>query len=271
MIVFPNAKINLGLRILRKRADGFHDIETIMVPVGLSDALEIVPSADGQFAFTTSGIAIQGEPEENLCVKAFRMMQRKYGLPEVKMHLHKAIPAGAGLGGGSSDAAFALKLTRRLFSIKVCGDELHEMAAALGSDCPFFIENITSVASGRGEVLQPFPLSLNGYHLLLVKPDVSVSTPWAYSSITPSGMPLPAPDQLVQNPDAWDAMLVNDFEPAVMKAYPVISEVRNKIRSLGAFYTAMSGSGSAVFGLFNSPPVVKREDFSGMFVWQELR
>lgn len=269
MIVFPNAKINLGLRILRKRTDGFHDIETIMIPIGLSDALEIVPSADGKFAFTASGIAIQCDPEENLCVKAFRMMQRKYGLPEVKIHLHKAIPAGAGLGGGSSDAAFALKLTRRLFSIKVCGSELLEMAAALGSDCPFFIENKTSVAAGRGEALQPFPLSLKGYHLLLVKPDINVSTPWAYNNITPSGIPLPAPDQLRET-EAWDAMLVNDFEPAVMKTYPEIKEVRDRIRDLGAFYTAMSGSGSAVFGLFKSAPLVSKEDFSGMFVWQEL-
>lgn len=270
MITFPNAKINLGLRVLRKRPDGFHDIETIFYPIGLTDALEIVPSDDGKLSFALSGMALTDGGGDNLCVRAFRLMQQRYNLPEVKIFLHKTIPAGAGLGGGSSDAAFTLKLVRRLFGLKVSDDELKGMAAALGSDCPFFIENIPSFASGRGEVMQELPLTLKGKHLLLVKPDVAISTPWAYGAITPSGESLPAVNLLFAGSASWNHLLKNDFEAVVMEKYPVVKEIRDKMTEAGAFYAAMSGSGSSVFGLFDEKPTLGRHDFEGMFVWQEV-
>jgi len=271
MICFPNAKINLGLRVLRKREDGYHDIETIMYPIGLSDALEIVPAADGVFGFSATGIIVEGDAEDNLCVKAFRLMQLKFGLPEVKIHLHKVIPTGAGLGGGSSDAAFALKLLRRIFSIKNCNDDLRQMAAQLGSDCSFFVENIPALAKGRGEDLMKLSINLKGFHLLLVKPEIEVSTPWAYSKIIPSGISLPVANELSSDVKQWQSLLCNDFEPVVMDDYPRIRQIRNIMLDVGAVYSAMSGSGSAVFGLFSDQPETRGDDFKNMFVWtQEL-
>lgn len=271
MICFPNAKINLGLRVIRKRTDGYHDIETIMYPIGLSDALEIVPAADGLFGFSATGIIVEGDAEDNLCVKAFRLMQLKFGLPEVKIHLHKVIPTGAGLGGGSSDAAFALKLLRRIFSIKNCNDDLRQMAAQLGSDCSFFVENIPALAKGRGEDLLKFSISLKGYHLLLVKPELEVSTPWAYGKIVPSGISMPSYDQIPADFSQWQSLLCNDFEQVVMDEYPQIRQIRNRMLEMGALYSAMSGSGSAVFGLFSEQPEIHSDDFQNMFVWtQEL-
>jgi 4-diphosphocytidyl-2-C-methyl-D-erythritol kinase len=271
MITFPNAKINLGLRVVRKRIDGYHDIETIMYPIGLADALEVVPAADGIFGFSATGIIVEGDAEDNLCVKAFRLMQLKYGLPEVKIHLHKVIPTGAGLGGGSSDAAFALKLLRRIFSIKNCNDDLRQMAAQLGSDCSFFVENIPALAKGRGEDLMKLSIKLKGYHLLLVKPEIEVSTPWAYSKINPSGISLPAVKELSSDVYKWQSLLCNDFEPVVMDEYPHIKQIRNRMLEMGAVYSAMSGSGSAVFGLFNTHPEIHGDEFKNMFVWsQEL-
>lgn len=269
MITFPNAKINLGLRVIRKRTDGYHDIETIMYPIGLSDALEIVPAADGVFGFSATGIIVEGDAEDNLCVKAFRLMQLKYGLPEVKIHLHKVIPTGAGLGGGSSDAAFALKLLRRIFSIKNCDDDLRQMATQLGSDCSYFIENIPAFAKGRGEDLLNLSISLKGYHLLLVKPELEVSTPWAYGKIVPSGISMPAYDQIPADISQWQSLLCNDFEQVVMDEYPQIRQIRNRMLEMGAVYSAMSGSGSAVFGLFSDHPEIQGDDFKSMFVWTE--
>jgi 4-diphosphocytidyl-2-C-methyl-D-erythritol kinase len=271
MIVFPNAKINLGLRVIRKRTDGYHDIETIMYPIGLSDALEIVPAADGLFGFSATGIIVEGDAEDNLCVKAFRLMQLKFGLPEVKIHLHKVIPTGAGLGGGSSDAAFALKVLRRIFTIKNCNDSLRQMAAQLGSDCSFFVDNFPAIAHGRGEELMKLSITLKGYYLLLVKPEIEVSTPWAYSKISPSGISLPAANEIPSDVNTWQSLLSNDFESVVMDEYPQIRQIKNRMLEMGAVYSAMSGSGSAVFGLFNTHPEIQSDEFKNMFVWtQEL-
>jgi len=267
MIVFPNAKINLGLRVINRREDGFHNIETLIVPVGLSDALEITPAADGRFGFTASGIHIDGDPESNLCVKAFRLMQIHYDVPPVKIFLHKIIPTGAGLGGGSSDAAFALKLLNRIFSLDIDNNELSAMAAGLGSDCPFFIENRVSLATGRGEVIDPVDLSFSGFHIVIVKPSFSVQTEWAYKNIKPSGIRLPAFEDLSHNPSGWNGRLVNDFESIVVHKWPEIEEIKQTLLYLGAAYVAMSGSGSSVFGLFKELPDT-REFFKEMFVWK---
>ena len=251
MIVFPNAKINLGLRVVARREDGYHDIESVFLPVGLADALEITPSMDGRFSFASSGIVIGGDIESNLCVKAFRLMQRKYNVPALRIFLHKIIPAGAGLGGGSSDAAFTLKLINRMFSLKICNQELMERAAELGSDCPFFIENRPCLATGRGEHLQPIDPFFGRKFILIVKPDLSVSTAWAYSHVVPSGKHLPPPASIPENPRLWNSLLPNDFETAVFEEWPEIGQIKQLLLQMGAGYAAMSGSGSAVFGLFD--------------------
>ncbi|NTW26629.1 MAG: 4-(cytidine 5'-diphospho)-2-C-methyl-D-erythritol kinase [Lentimicrobium sp.] len=266
MIVFPNAKINIGLRVTERRNDGFHNIETIMVPVGLADALELTPASDGVFGFSSSGIPIDGPEESNLCVRAFRLMQKQHNLPEIKIHLHKIIPTGAGLGGGSSDAAFTLKLLNRMFSLKLCNTELVEMASELGSDCPFFIFNNPSVASGRGELLSPVNYRLNGFSILLVKPEVAVTTAWAYSQVKPSGMHIPDATDILHDPALWRDLLVNDFEEPVFRQWPEISAIKKQLLELGAVYAAMSGSGSAVYGIFKQLPDYQKH-FQDKFVW----
>ncbi|KAF0197327.1 MAG: 4-diphosphocytidyl-2-C-methyl-D-erythritol kinase [Bacteroidetes bacterium] len=267
MIVFPNAKINVGLRVTGRRADGFHNIETVMIPVKLADALEVTPASDGLFAFTMSGIPVDGPEDLNLCVKAFRMMQKRYRLPEVKIHLHKVIPSGAGLGGGSSDAAFTLKLLNRLFLLKLCNNELAGMAAELGSDCPFFIENRPVLATGRGEVLSQVKADFSKWNIILVKPPVSVSTAWAYSHVKPSGLHLPGADEFPPDPSAWNGLFANDFEDAVFYKWPEIKDIRQSMMALGAKYASMSGSGSAVFGLFEKLPDT-RGMFKDCFIWE---
>ncbi len=266
MIVFPNAKINIGLRVTERRADGFHNIETIMVPVGLADALELTPASDGVFGFTSSGMPIDGPEESNLCVRAFRIMQKRYNLPEIRIHLHKVIPTGAGLGGGSSDAAFTLKLLNRMFSLKLCNEVLAEIAAEIGSDCPFFIGNHPSVARGRGELITPLYHRFNGYSILLVKPESEVSTAWAYSQVKPSGIHLPEAPDLPHDPDLWPDLLVNDFEEPVFRHWPEIAVIKRQLIEMGAVYAAMSGSGSAVYGLFRQLPDYQTH-FQGKFVW----
>ena len=270
MITLPKAKINLGLKVIRKRPDGFHDIETLMYPIGLSDILEIIPAHDQNFDFSNTGIQIDGDPQNNLCVKAYQLMKHRYDLPEVKIHLHKIIPPGAGLGGGSSDAAHVLKLMQRIFSIKMCNNELHEMADMQGSDCSYFIQGESARSKGRGEVLTPVDLSLAGYYLLLVTPPIMVSTSWAYRKVTPSGNKLPVIDQQLHDVESWGPLLTNDFEDVVMEEYPEVRLLRNRLAEMGATYVAMSGSGPTVFGIFKEEPKLQPTDFKGMFVWQEV-
>ncbi|MDY0343199.1 MAG: 4-(cytidine 5'-diphospho)-2-C-methyl-D-erythritol kinase [Lentimicrobium sp.] len=266
MICFPNAKINLGLRVLRKREDGFHDIETLMIPLCLCDALEIVPAE--KFGFNLTGLAIEDGPDNNLCLKAFKIMQQRYDLPPVHIHLHKVIPTGAGLGGGSSDAAFTLKLLRRVFKLKFCGSELNEMAQMLGSDCNFFIHNQAALCTGRGEVVSPVDFNLKGWHLMLVKPPFNVATSDAYAQTTLSGKALWTEGSLPDPPDQWKDWMVNDFEAGLMERYPVLAEIRDKLYSLGAAHVSLSGSGSAMYGLFKTKPESK-DAFGKMFTWEE--
>ena len=270
MITLPKAKINLGLKVIRKRPDGFHDIETLMYPIGLSDILEIIPAQDRIFDFTNTGIQIGGEEQNNLCVKAYELMKHRYGLQAVKIHLHKIIPPGAGLGGGSSDAAHVLKLIQRIFSIKMCNNELYEIAAMLGSDCSFFIQSKPALSSGRGEILTPVELSLAGYHLLLVTPPIMVSTSSAYHKVVPTGKGLPEINYLEHDVASWVPLLTNDFDDLIMGENPEVRLLRDRLIEMGALYAAMSGSGPTVFGLFKDEPKVQPEDFKGMFVWQEL-
>jgi 4-diphosphocytidyl-2-C-methyl-D-erythritol kinase len=264
MISFPNAKINLGLYVTEKRPDGFHNLETVFLPVGWYDALEIA-EAD-EFQFSTSGISITGNPESNLVVKAYRLLQKDFDLPVIKIHLHKQIPFGAGLGGGSSDAAFMLKLLNKSFKLGLNETELLKYAAVLGSDCPFFILNKAVFATGRGEIMQDTTVSLNGMFILLVKPSVEVSTATAYQLVVPQKPTISLPELLSFPIQEWKENVVNQFEKSVFQQYPELEELKQKLYDLGAVYASMSGSGSCIFGLFNAIPAQYQDLFPAPFL-----
>ena len=252
MIVFPNCKINLGLNILRKRADGFHDLETIFYPVGLKDALEIIRSEDEvPVQYSSSGFPIDGATENNLCIKAYHLLKNDFPqIPAVKMHLHKSIPMGAGLGGGSADAAFTLQLLNTKFQLELTEEQLLKYAAALGSDGPFFIINKPCFATGRGEILQTIQLNLSGYDIVLINPGIHINTGWAFTQLQPS-VPEKSISKIILQPiESWKKVLTNDFEEPVFKAHPEIKIIKEKLYEHGALYSAMSGSGSTVFGIF---------------------
>jgi len=270
MVVFPNCKINLGLNILRKRDDGFHDLETVFYPIRLRDALELIPSPPGTaLSFTTSGLPVAGDSDDNLCVKAYRLLQRDFPqLPPIRIHLHKAIPLGAGLGGGSAVAANMLRLLNDKFRLNLSPEQLIGYAVQLGSDCPFFILNKPCFATGRGELLEPITLDLSAYHFCLVNPRIHVNTGWAFSRIVPS-VPANSIRNIISQPiERWKAALKNDFEEAVFTEYPDIKKIRGELYARGAVYAAMSGSGSTVFGIFEK--AVPSINFPGAdyFVYQ---
>jgi len=252
MISFPNAKINLGLHITEKRPDGFHNLETVFFPVNWSDGLEFVEAKE--FQFTTSGITISGDPELNLVVKAYRLLQKDFGLPSLKIHLHKEIPFGAGLGGGSSDAVSMLLMLNKSFNLSLSDDDLLQYAGCLGSDCPFFIHNKPMYATGRGEILTPVNIRLNGMFILMVKPAVEVSTAKAFQYVVPKKSEVSLPELLNLPVFDWKNKLINQFESSVFQQYPEIMQVRQKLYEQGAVYASMSGSGSCVFGLFLDDP-----------------
>jgi 4-diphosphocytidyl-2-C-methyl-D-erythritol kinase len=262
MIVFPNAKINLGLHVVEKRSDGFHNIETIFCPVPCCDALECIRNnepSDNKIVFSQSGLPVAGEQKDNLCIKAFELLDKKFSLPPVKMHLHKIIPMGAGLGGGSSDAAFTLKLLNNLFDLNLDKAQLKKYAAQLGSDCSFFIENIPSIAKGRGDELESQNVSLKGNFFLIVKPAIHVETAAAYKMIKPK-TPIKSLKQIIQLPITdWKELLKNDFEESVFNEYSEIKEIKDKMYQQRAIYSSMSGSGSAVYGIFSEKIYDKTE------------
>lgn len=267
MICFPNAKINLGLNVVSKRPDGYHDIETIFYPIPVKDALEIV--ASDQPGFTGSGIPVDAPPEKNLVVKALNALKARYEIPPLEIHLLKAIPFGAGLGGGSADAAFMLKLVNDFCGLGLQPDELEAIASTIGADCPFFIRDTPVFATGTGNQFEPVDLSLKGYHLCLVKPDVAVSTPEAYSMVTPAA-PETSLKEIIRLPvSEWKDRMVNDFERSVFPKHPAIERIKAALYEGGASYAAMSGSGSSVFGLFESPTHFKEQGlFSDCFLWE---
>ena len=257
MIIFSNCKINLGLRILRKRADGYHDLETAFYPVPLNDAIEAIRTEQPETTFSQSGLAIDGEPGQNLCMKAYALLQRAYELPPVQIHLHKAIPMGAGLGGGSANAAFTLRLLNRKFNLNLTNDQLLDFALQLGSDCPFFIINKPCIATGRGEFLETIDLAyLQAYKLVIVHPGIHISTAWAFSQVKPNDNGHAIKEVITQPVKNWKEVLVNDFEPVVFNAHPEIARIRQTLYDKGAVYASMSGSGSAVFGLFDQLPTL---------------
>lgn len=257
MIVFPNCKINLGLQVLRKRSDGFHDISTLFYPVPLADSLEVITykSISEPIVFTSSGLSTGTDINDNLCIKAFQLLKNEYpNLPPLRMHLHKVIPMGAGLGGGSSDAAFTLKLLNLKYQLDIPVEKLEAFALQLGSDCPFFIENKACYATGRGEDMEPAEIDLAKYSLVLVYPGIHISTPWAFNNITPAGKTADLRQIVSQPVEYWKDELFNDFENPVFKMYPQIAEIKQTLYNQGAIYSAMSGSGSVVYGIFKQKP-----------------
>lgn len=263
MLVFPNAKINLGLNITEKRPDGYHNLETIFYPVPIEDALEINPLNEGgkKFRLHQNGLKIEGEEENNLVVKAYKLLDAQFNLPPIEIHLFKHIPSGAGLGGGSSDAAFMLKLLNDKFELRLSDETLEGYAARLGADCAFFIKNQPTYAEGIGNVFSPVLLSLKGYRIWLVKPDVFVSTKDAFAQIKPH-RPDKSLKEIVKLPvEEWRGQMMNDFEESVFPQFPIIGEIKEEMYRQGAIYASMSGSGSSVYGLFKTNASLPEVDF----------
>ena len=264
MVVFPFCKINLGLSVLSKRADGFHDLETCFYPVPWTDVLEIILS--DKFTFTTSGNIIPGDPQDNLCVKAYRLLSKDFDLTPVQIHLHKIIPTGAGLGGGSSDGAHALKMLNAIFALNISQSKLMEYAAMLGSDCAFFIQNKPMIGTGRGEILTEINFSLKKF-LVIVKPNIHVSTRDAFSGITPRAAEASVMDVISNHTvSEWKDLLTNDFERTVFTKHPHLAIIKQRLYDLGATFASMTGSGSALFGIFERETDVS-EKFSDEVHW----
>lgn len=269
MILFSPAKINLGLHILDKREDGFHSLRSVMYPVGLCDILEFqeMPEGSEPVRFTQTGIRFDRDEENNLVTRAWYLLTRETALPPVSIHLHKQIPVGAGLGGGSSNASLTLKGLNRWASPPLSPDRLKELAGQLGSDCPFFLNNGPMMMEGRGEILSSTSLSLEGYFLVLLFPGIHISTAEAFAGIHPRVPATTLEEQVSKPVDLWKDLLVNDFEDTVGDKYPLIRQLKVALYRAGARYAAMSGSGSSIFGIFREPPSLTPE-LKNYVIWK---
>lgn len=248
MVSFPPCKINLGLQILSKQPDGYHSIVTCFYPLPWEDVLEILPS--GSLMFAQSGNPVAGKPEHNLCLRAYHLLKQDHELPPVQIHLHKIIPTGAGLGGGSSDAAHTLRLLNAIFTLELSQKHLMSYASQLGSDCAFFMQEEPMLGSGRGEILKPVTVNVKGFYLRLFKPDIHISTAEAYANVIPK-IPNIKLREVIEKPvRSWKEELKNDFENSVFAKYPILLSIKNELYESGAVYASMSGSGSSVFGIF---------------------
>jgi len=259
MVVFPNCKINIGLNILSKREDGYHNLQTIFFPAAIRDVLEIIENdGEEEVLFSSSGIHVPGKAENNLCIKAYHLLKKDFPrLPHVQMHLHKTIPMGAGLGGGSADGAFTLQLLNTKFSLQLSEETLIKYALQLGSDCPFFIINKPCFATGRGEILEPVALDFSAYKIFIINPGIHISTSLAFSQIA-VGENKEDLKKLIAKPiENWEENIFNDFEKVVFATYPEIAGIKNELYNHGALYASMSGSGSTVYGIFQKDPVIK--------------
>lgn len=274
MICFPNAKINLGLNIVEKRADGFHNIETVFYPVNWCDALELIENKDFQqgdekINLSLSGIVVKGNAQDNLIAKAYKLMDKVYNLPPVKAHLHKNIPMGAGLGGGSSDAAFFIKLLNNKFLLNLNAAEQLNFAEQLGSDCAFFIENKPVYASEKGDVFSEVKIDLSQYHIVIVYPAIHSNTALAYKGVVPT-----KPQKNIQSIIAgeiknWKTELVNDFEKTIFLQHLELQKLKNSFYAKRALYASMSGSGSAVYGVFEKEVDIKGFGLPNNYlIWQ---
>lgn len=258
-ILFPMAKINIGLNVVRKRPeDGYHILQTLFYPVDWRDALEVIPNPSSDTTnpctFVASGIRIDGDPMNNLCVKAYNLLKERFPqLPAVSIHLEKQIPFGAGLGGGSSDGSHTLLALRKIFSLDISDSELEALAARMGADCAFFIRQGAQYCEGVGHELEPYPLSLSGKYIVIVKPPFGVSTKEAYSGVKPVEPETPLYEHLKRPVSEWRHFIHNDFEDSVFPLHPELQQVKDTLYAHGALYASMSGSGSAMFGIFDAP------------------
>lgn len=289
MITFPNAKINLGLNIVEKRPDGYHNLETVFYPIPLLDALEVqqrfhesdnpsdvvIPQGTetnrtrtADYTLKIAGTPIAGDSEDNLIIRAYRLLQQEFELPHLNIYMYKHIPSGAGLGGGSSDAAFMMKMLNERFRLGLSREELESRVAKLGADCAFFVRNQPVFATGIGDRMETIDLSLKGYYLVLVKPDIFISTKEAFARIRPQ-KPEISIREIIRRPVAdWPELLVNDFEQSIFPDHPEIAAIKDKLYDLGAVYASMTGSGSSIYGLFEKPLEHAEEIFNGNFCRQ---
>jgi 4-diphosphocytidyl-2-C-methyl-D-erythritol kinase len=277
VLAISNCKINIGLNIIDKRADGFHNIETVFYPVEWCDVIEVTERSlleKDHFSYTDglslkmTGLEIEGNEDNNLCVRAFQLLRKDFNLPDVVMHLHKLIPMGAGLGGGSSNAAHTLRLLNVVFKLKLTNEQLKNYAAQLGSDCSFFIENKPCFASGKGELISAIKLDLSGKHITIIKPYIHVSTVEAYQNIVPSASK--NLKSLILEPiENWKANIVNDFEEGVFKKHPQIAAIKQQLYDNDCIYASISGSGSAVYGISDNKLVLKKS-YPDTMVWQGI-
>lgn len=265
MIVFPNSKINLGLCITEKRSDGFHNLQSCFYPVGWGDVLEVIPS--DKFTFNSSGLFISGELNKNLCVRAYDLLKADFDLPPVQMHLHKLVPIGAGLGGGSADAAFTLTLLNERFVLGLSIPALEDYARLLGSDCAFFVQNRPLYCLEKGDVFNEINIDLSGYYILLIYPNLAISTAEAYAGVVPRKPETSVYNQLQAPIETWRVTVHNDFEDSLFPRHPILAQIKEQLYEIGAVYASMSGSGSTVYGIFDAPVIVPNQ-FLDYSVWQ---
>jgi len=272
MLCFPNAKINIGLNVIEKRLDGYHNIESVFYPIPLYDVLEVIEnsgSADG-IQFQSTGISIPGNISDNLCVRAYNLIAKDYVLPKVKVHLHKIIPIGAGLGGGSSNAAFFIKLLNEKFELGISWGEQHNYARQLGSDCSFFITNKPVVAEEKGDVYESIAINLDGYYIAVINPAIHINTTDAYTHLKPQKPVSSLENDLLKLPMIeWRSKIKNDFEVSVFERFPLIDKLKQQLYKMGAIYASMSGSGSSVYGLFEKETNIK-DHFKDHYVFEKV-
>ena len=271
MIVRPNAKINIGLNIVEKRADGFHNLESLMVPFGLTDELKLTENkrhGAKKFELVIDGLPVGGSLDSNLVSRAYYLINADYNLPPVRAVLKKQIPMGAGLGGGSADCAFTITALNKMFDLKLSVEAMQRYAAMLGSDCALFVQNKPAFATGRGEILKPVTVNLKGYSIVIVKPDVHVNTAQAYKLLTPHKPETSIVDLIDKKPEDWRDKMVNDFEAPIFEMHPMLADIKAALYNAGAAFASMSGSGSAIYGLFRQQPSAESLSFNGCFVWE---
>lgn len=256
MVSFPNAKINIGLQVLGKRADGYHNLQTIFYPVKIHDALEIISSEtthSGKVTFSSSGRTIDVNPEDNLCVKAYHLIKKDFpSIPDISMHLHKNIPMGAGMGGGSADAAYVLDLLNKKFKLDISQQKSLGYALQLGSDCPFFIINKPCYAEGRGELLEQITLDLSSYKLFIVNPGIHVNTAVAFKNLRHTNDHCNLNAAILEPIEKWKELIKNDFEMPVFSSFTVLKKIKQTLYDAGALFALMSGSGSTIYGIFDT-------------------